>query len=328
MRAVACRHGDGARSGESSSATIDARLFTIDPATGRRIPPFGEQGSVDLRRGLRVPPTGFADYAVTSPPAVVGDAVVVGSAVADGTAKPHPSGEERAFHAVTGDLLWSWDPVPQQPNAVGAGSWASGVGGANAWSVIAADLSRNLAYVPTSSPSHDYFGDERLGDNLFSDTVVALRADTGERVWHFQTVHHDLWTTPWHRRPSSSTGAATGVIVPAIAIASKTGHVFVLDRRSGQPLIPSRSGRCPRATWPAKSPRRRSRFRPHLRRWHAPGCARTRRRARRMRTARGAARRSRRSGTTVCSRRPLYKARWYFPATLAGSRGAAWRTIA
>jgi quinoprotein glucose dehydrogenase len=103
---------------------------------------------------------------------------------------------------------------------------------------MAADVSRNLVYVPTSSPSHDYFGGERLGDNLFSDTVVALRADTGERVWHFQTVHHDLWDYDVASPPVLFDWRRDGRSVPAIAIASKTGHVFVLDRRNGQPLIP------------------------------------------------------------------------------------------
>jgi quinoprotein glucose dehydrogenase len=151
-------------------ATIDARLIALDARTGRPIPAFGEQGIVDLRRGLRVSPTGFADYEVTSPPAVVGNTIVVGSAIADGTSKPHPSGEVRGFDAITGKLTWTWDPVPQDPAAVGADSWknnsAARAGGANAWSVIVADPLRNLVFVPTSSPNHDYFGGERIGDNL------------------------------------------------------------------------------------------------------------------------------------------------------------------
>ncbi len=232
-------------------ATIDARLIALDAATGKPIPTFGERGAVDLRKGLRIPPTGFADYAVTSPPSVVGDSIVVGSAIADGTDKVHPSGEVRAFHAVTGKLLWSWDPVPQDPNAVGADTWKGGAAGragsANAWSVIVADESRNLVYVPTSSPSHDYFGGERLGDNLFSDAVVALRADTGARVWHFQTVHHDLWDYDVASPPILFDWRRDGRTVPAIAIASKNGHLFILDRQTGQPLIPVEERPVPRS---------------------------------------------------------------------------------
>ncbi len=187
-------------------------------------------------------PTGFADYEVTSPPAIVNDIIVVGSGIADGTSKPHPSGEVRGFDALSGRLKWSWDPVPQDPSAIGGGSWAKGsaphLGGANAWSVIVADPARNLVFVPTSSPSNDYYGGERPGDNLFSDSVVALRADTGERVWHFQTVHHDLWDYDVASPPLLFDWHKDGRTVPAIAIASKTGHLFILDRTTGTPLIP------------------------------------------------------------------------------------------
>lgn len=223
-------------------ATIDARLIAIDPATGTRITTFGANGEVDLRQGLRVTPTGFADYAMTSPPAIVRDTVVVGSAVADGTNKPHPSGEVRGFHAVTGRLLWSWDPVPQTPGALGADTWkgkdVSRTGGANAWSVMVTDAALGLVFVPTSSPSHDYFGGERLGDNLFANSVVALEAATGRRVWHFQTVHHDLWDYDVASPPILFEWRRDERTVPAIALASKNGHVFVLDRRDGRPLIP------------------------------------------------------------------------------------------
>jgi quinoprotein glucose dehydrogenase len=236
---AAWRRGDDRR---IFVATIDARLIALDAKTGAPIPTFGQRGEVDLRKGLRVPPTGFADYAVTSPPAVVGDAVVVGSSVSDGTDKPHPSGEVRAFHAVTGKLLWTWDPVPQDPGALGADSWkgssARTAGGANAWSIIVADVERKLVYVPSSSPSHDYYGGERIGDNLFANSVVALNADTGERVWHFQTIHHDLWDYDVASPPLLFDWRRDGRAVPAIAVASKSGHMFVLDRTNGQPLIP------------------------------------------------------------------------------------------
>jgi quinoprotein glucose dehydrogenase len=238
-------------------ATIDARLIALDASTGRPVPGFGEHGTVDLRKGLRVPPTGFADYAVTSPPAVIGNAIVVGSAVADGTNEVHPSGEVRAFDARTGKLLWRWDPVPQEPGAVGADTWKTGnpgrAGGANAWSVIVADVSRNLVFVPTSSPSHDYYGGERLGDNLFSDAIVALRADTGKRVWHFQTVHHDLWDYDVASPPILFDWRKDGRTVPAIAVASKNGHVFMLDRRTGQPLIPVEERPVPQSNVPGET---------------------------------------------------------------------------
>ena len=228
-------------------ATIDARLIALDAKTGKPIPGFGEQGTVDLRKGLRIGPAGFADYEVTSPPAVIGNTVVVGSAIADGTSNIHPSGEVRGFDAITGRLKWTWDPVPQDPSAVGGDSWkgtsAARAGSANAWSVIAADPARNLVFVPTSSPSHDYFGGERLGDNLFSDSVVALRADTGTRVWHFQTVHHDLWDYDVASPPILFDWRKDGRTVAAVGVASKTGHLFILDRETGHAAHSRRGAR-------------------------------------------------------------------------------------
>jgi quinoprotein glucose dehydrogenase len=223
-------------------ATIDARLIALDARSGRPVPGFGDQGVVDLRQGLRISPTAFADYQVTSPPAVVGNTIVVGSGISDGTAKPHPSGEVRGFDAVTGKLRWTWDPVPQGQTALGADSWQPGsaakAGGANAWSVIVADPARNLVFVPTGSPSNDYFGGERLGDNLFANSVVALRADTGARVWHFQTVHHDLWDYDLASPPILFDWHKDGRTIAAVGVASKTGHLFILNRQTGVPLIP------------------------------------------------------------------------------------------
>jgi len=223
-------------------ATIDARLIALDAATGQPIQSFGTGGTVDLRQGLRIPPRSVASYEETSPPAVVGNTIVVGSAIEDGVTTSEPSGEVRGFDAITGALKWRWDPVPQDPSALGADTWKSAsntrTGAANVWSIIVADPARNLVFLPTSSPSPDYYGGERLGDNLFSDSLVALRADTGARVWHFQTVHHDLWDYDVASPPILFDWRKDGRTVAAIAVASKTGHVFVLDRQTGRPLIP------------------------------------------------------------------------------------------
>ena len=239
-------------------ATIDARLIALDAATGRPIPGFGDGGTVDLRRGLRIAPRGFADYQVTSPPAVIGNTVVVGSAIQDNARTEEPSGEVRGFDAITGALKWRWDPIPQDPSAVGADTWknqsATRTGAANAWSVIVADAARNLVFVPTSSPSPDYFGGERPGHNLFANSVVALRADTGARVWHFQTVHHDLWDYDVASPPLLFEWRRNGRGVPAIAIASKTGHLFVLNRETGRPLMPIEERAVPKSDVPGEQP--------------------------------------------------------------------------
>jgi quinoprotein glucose dehydrogenase len=222
-------------------ATIDARLIALDAATGKPCSDFGDNGIIDLRHGLRIAPHDGSDYEETSPPAVIGNTLVVGSAVADNGSTRQASGEVRAFDVVTGKLKWSWDPIPQSPQAPGSNTWknsgARNTGAANAWSVIAADPIRNLVFVPTGSPSPDYFGGDRPGDNLFADSVTALRADTGAIVWHFQTVHHDLWDYDVATPPLLFDLHRHGREIPAIAIGSKTGNVFILNRETGAPVF-------------------------------------------------------------------------------------------
>ncbi len=210
-------------------ATISALLIAVDAETGQPCLDFGDNGIVDLRKGLRMPPHGYSDYEETSPPAVVGNTIIVGSAIADNGWSDEPSGEVRGFDAITGKLKWTWDPIPQ-PNT-------ARIGAANAWSVIAADPVHNLVFVPTGSPSPDYYGGERSGDNLYADSVVALRADTGELVWHFQTVHHNLWDYDVATPPLLFELQKDGASVPAIAIGSKTGNLFILNRETGKPIF-------------------------------------------------------------------------------------------
>jgi quinoprotein glucose dehydrogenase len=223
-------------------ATIDARLVVIDAANGKAISDFGDHGEINLRLGLRSPPdpNRFADYEETSPPAVVGNTVILGSAIADNNKTNQPSGETRGFDAATGKQKWIWDPILQ--GAPGADSWKNGsaarTGAANAWSIIVADPARNLVFVPTGSPSPDYYGGERLGDNRFANSIVALQADTGKFVWGFQTVHHDLWDYDVASPPILFDVHRDGQTIPAVGVGSKTGHFFILNRETGQPIFP------------------------------------------------------------------------------------------
>ncbi len=222
-------------------ATVDARLIVVDAATGKPCKDFGDNGVVNLRQGLRIAPKDFSDYEETSPPAVIGGTVIVGSGIADNGATDQPSGEVRGFDAASGALKWRWDPIPQEPTAVGAETWKNGsaarTGAANAWSIIVTDPARHLVFVPTGSASPDYYGGERVGDNLFANSIVALRADTGKRVWHFQTVHHDLWDYDVASPPVLFDVRRNGVTIPAVGVGSKTGNFFILNRETGQPIF-------------------------------------------------------------------------------------------
>lgn len=223
-------------------ATIDARLVALDARDGAPCARFGSSGSIDLRAGLRNAPARVTEYEQTSPPAVVNGVVVVGSAVADNGRTDAASGEVRGYDARTGALRWTWDPVPQDSTDPAHASWggpsARRTGAANTWSVIAADPERDLVLLPTASPSPDYYGGERLGHNRYGSSIVALRASTGKLVWHFQTVHHDLWDYDNASPPALVTLERDGRRIPVVLQATKTGQLFVLHRETGEPIFP------------------------------------------------------------------------------------------
>ena len=223
-------------------ATIDGRLIALDAERGTPCAAFGAGGTVNLRGSLRNKPEEESEYEVTSPPAVINDLIVVGSAVADNSRTDAASGEVRAFDARSGRLRWTWDPVPQDSTDAAWRTWvgprAHSTGAANAWSVIAADPARDLVFVPTGSASPDYFGGERLGDNRYANSVVALRASTGRVVWHFQVVHHDLWDYDIASPPALVTLRKDGREIPVVLQSTKTGQLFVLNRETGVPVFP------------------------------------------------------------------------------------------
>ena len=219
--------------------TLDARLIALDAETGQKCPNFGDRGKIDLSEGIR----NYRrwDYSVTSPPIVVGDLVVVGSAIGDNGAAELEPGVIRAFHVETGDLVWSWDPIPRNVNHPAVANWADGAkskaGGGNVWSVMSADPERDIIYLPTTSPSPDFYGGKRLGNNAFANSIVALKATTGEFLWGYQTVRHDLWDLDLASQPLLFDYiGANGQTRPALAQATKMGFVFILDRETGEPL--------------------------------------------------------------------------------------------
>ncbi|MBL8191959.1 MAG: pyrroloquinoline quinone-dependent dehydrogenase [Acidobacteria bacterium] len=224
-------------------ATLDAQLIALDAKTGKPISGFGENGVIDLKRDVRFGKyDGYQNYQVTSPPAIIGDLVVVGSAIGDNGAVELERGVVRAYDAVTGKLRWSFDPIPQTEKDPARKTWAGDsavkTGAANAWSIISADAERDLVFIPTSSPSPDYYGGERKGDNARANSVVAIKASTGQVVWHFQVVHHDLWDYDVASQPMLVNLKRSDKEIPAVVIGTKMGMLFVLDRRDGKPVFP------------------------------------------------------------------------------------------
>ena len=217
--------------------TLDARLIALDGATGEPCLDFGNHGQISLRDVARYIP---AQYHMTSPPAVIDDVVVVGSAIDDNSRVDMPSGVVRAFDARTGALRWKWEPLPPNdagsPEPVVGKTWRTGAG--NAWSVIVVDQERDLVFVPTGSASPDYYGGLRRGDDRWANSVVALRGKTGEFVWGFQLVHHDLWDYDSASPPLLATLPHDGKNVSVVIQGNKTGFLYVLDRDTGVPVFP------------------------------------------------------------------------------------------
>lgn len=238
--------------------TIDARLIALDATTGKPCAGFGEQGQVDLRKDVGLLKLGdYQNYQVTSPPAVIGDVVIVGSSIGDNVAAELERGVVRAYDVRTGALRWTWDPIPRQPTDPAHRTWqgesARRTGAANAWSIISVDEKRDLVFVPTSSPSPDFYGGERRGDNSYANSVVALRASTGKVIWHFQVVHHDLWDYDVAAQPLLVELKHNNRLTPAVVVATKMGHVFVLNRATGKPLFPVVEKAVPQSTVPGEA---------------------------------------------------------------------------
>jgi quinoprotein glucose dehydrogenase len=208
-------------------ATIDARLFALDGASGRPCTNFGVDGQIDLTRGIPNI-TRRGEYQETSAPAVTADLVIVGSSIADNDRVASPSGVVRAFDARSGELRWSWNPIEESIVPTGAG---------NAWSTISVDAEHDLVFVPTGAASPDYHGFKRPGDNRWANSVVALSAKTGALVWGFQLVHHDLWDYDTASQPVLATVRRNGVETPVVIQGNKTGNLYVLDRKTGTPIF-------------------------------------------------------------------------------------------
>lgn len=220
-------------------ASWDYRLLAIDSRTGKACDDFGEKGVVvmEASKPMKFP----GEVSALSRPAVVNDVVVVGSSVMDNQRVDAPSGQVLAFDARSGVGLWAFDPVPRDPQDPAIATWGEGIpenGGANVWSGMVVDEALDLVFLPTTSPSVDFYGGDRPGDNRHANSVVALRGATGEVVWHQQIVHHDVWDYDLPTPGILVDYPHEGASVPALVQNTKQGLIFVFDRRTGEPLVP------------------------------------------------------------------------------------------
>ena len=215
--------------------TLDARIIALDGVTGVRCPNFGDAGQIDLRAGMGE--LGDRDYAITSPPAIIGDTLVTGAFVIDAWDTDVPAGVVRAFDVRSGELRWAWNPVaPGRDPTDETGSYVRGT--TNVWSVISVDEKFNHVYVPTGNSSPDYYGGQREGHlDHFSSSIVALDADNGAVVWHVPTVHHDIWDFDVPAQPTLVDLTIDSKSIPALVQVTKMGLTWVLDRRTGESLF-------------------------------------------------------------------------------------------
>ncbi|HEX4773089.1 MAG TPA: PQQ-binding-like beta-propeller repeat protein [Bryobacteraceae bacterium] len=211
-------------------------LYSLDAKTGKPDPAFGDAGRIDLRDHLREPKYMAG---LSSPGIVYKDLLIIGSLVAE--TLPTPPGDIRAYDVRSGKLRWSFHTIPH-PGEFGYETWPKDAwrynGAANNWSGMAVDVKRGLVFAPTGSAAFDFYGADRVGNNLFANSLIALKAETGERVWHFQDVHHDIWDRDFPSPPSLVTLRRNGNKVDAVAQTTKQGVIYVFDRATGKPLFP------------------------------------------------------------------------------------------
>ncbi|HEX9001318.1 MAG TPA: PQQ-binding-like beta-propeller repeat protein [Blastocatellia bacterium] len=227
-------------------------IYALDAITGQAIPSFGKQGRIDLREGLGRDPQKIS-IAMTTPGVIYKDLLIVGGRQSESL--PSPPGDVRAYDVRTGKLRWSFHTIPR-PGEFGYDTWPKDAwkytGSANNWAGMAVDEKRGLVYVPTGSAASDFYGADRTGDNLFSDTLLALDAATGKRIWHFQAVKHDIWDRDFPSPPTLVTVTHKGKRIDAVAQTTKSGHVYLFDRANGKPLFPIEYQKYPASTLPGE----------------------------------------------------------------------------
>lgn len=226
-------------------AAVQSYVYALSAETGRPIPEFGHEGRIDLRADLSRPPEGQS-IDLTTPGVIYKDLLILGGRTPE--ALPAPFGDIRAYDVRTGVLRWSFHTIPR-PGEFGYETWPKNAwtysGAANNWAGMAVDTKRGIVYVPTGSAASDFYGADRIGDNLFANSLIALNAETGQRIWHFQGVKHDIWDRDFPSPPSLVTVRRDGKQVDAVAQTTKQGWVYLFDRTNGRPLFPIEYRRYP-----------------------------------------------------------------------------------
>ena len=229
-------------------------LYALDAATGKPFPTFGKQGHIDLRENLGRQPTKSQSIYLTSPGIVYKDLVIVGGRNPE--TLPAPPGNIRAYDVRTGKLRWSFHTIPH-PGEYGYGTWPKQAwktsGAANNWAGMALDAKRGILYVPTGSAAFDFYGGDRLGNDLFANCLIALNAGNGKRLWHFQAVRHDVWDRDFPSAPALLTVKHDGKEVAAVAQTTKQGFVYLFERVSGRPLFPIECKKYPPSDVPGEA---------------------------------------------------------------------------
>ena len=236
-------------------ATNDRRLIALGAKSGSPCPGFGKDGVVEIKPEPKMFRNGSVQN--TSAPVVTHGLVIVGSSIDDNQRVEETRGIVRAYDAITGALRWSFDPIARDAAAPNAASWQGGeamkAGGANVWAPMSVDEARGLVFVPTTSPSPDFYGGLRKGDNKYADSVVALKAGTGEVAWSFQVTHHDVWDYDVPAQPTLATVSYKGKMQAAVLQATKQGLLFTLDRDTGTPVIPVEERKVPQGAAPGEA---------------------------------------------------------------------------
>jgi quinoprotein glucose dehydrogenase len=231
---------------------VDNFLYALDARDGKVLQGFGEAGRIDLRNDLGRDPSQSPIW-LTSPGIVYKDLIIVGGAEPEEHVAP--PGDIRAYDVRTGVLRWTFHTIPH-PGELGYDTWPKDAwqdaGGANNWAGMSLDPKRGIVYVPTGSAVFDLYGHDRIGDDLFADTLLALDANTGRRIWHFQGVHHDLWDRDFPSPPALLSVVHAGKRIDAVAQITKSGYVFLFDRTTGEPLFPIKNVSTPASTVPGE----------------------------------------------------------------------------